>query len=866
MEEIIFKASVDTSNGEKSINALEKELEQASKTSLKFQGDLAGIGERVKSGTLSVAEMNKAIADYKAIALNAGSTSPIGEFAIKKASELTHEIKLLHKEVGETAKGGKNLNLALGIGEGIIAGYTVFKGVMAATGLESEGFEKTLIKLESAMAIGQGVSKFRDSIEDFRKLKDAAMKFTIVQKIVTVAQWLWNAAVMANPVIAIAVAIVALIAGIALLVSWMISSSKANEENEAAVLKNEKALKKQTETLKESRKEGERKEAQELAMAKASGMSVEAIRKLELKLIDEKIARERSTKAILLETYELNKNALAKLRASGADEEDIKRQAETTAQNGKNILEQNDNIKAALSEKKDIQNRHLVEVQADKLKSDKAGIEASKKNKANQDKIDAKKLDDAKKLLVEMEALRQAYSLRQMDEENREIKLRQLQYNSEKEQAIGNAKLLQDLEKEFILDNAKIIDKFEALEKNKTAENAKIDLETKLIGLKGDFAAEQSVKKQIAVQELKIALLNETLSAEAVAKLKAESQEKIDAIDEETKAKKFGTLEDVMKAEQDAILSNEQAKKKASENEKDAVNKKYKALIEAAEAYGQDITALEEAQARELARIKVEGIQDSLNEVADALGNFGSETGNAFASAMGNSFAQISSSLETFADESATNQEKLLASAQAAASIAQGFLDASLKANQEKLAEEESNADSSYKTQNDALKEKLRIGVISQEQFDRQSAILLNNANKIKDAAGRKAFEQEKKLKIASMIISGVQGALQAFTGAMSLGPIAGPIVGGVLAGAVGVMTAQNIKKVKATQYEGGDFGSLPAVVPPNIDSPSTTDTFGESSQTSQLAGSTTQVVIVDSDIKAGLANAQTVEVTSSFG
>ena len=70
----------------------------------------------------------------------------------------------------------------------------------------------------------------------------------------------------------------------------------------------------------------------------ASGMSAKAIRALELKLIDEKIARERSTKATLLDTYETNKNSLAKLRAADSDEVIINRQLKLTAESGKNIL------------------------------------------------------------------------------------------------------------------------------------------------------------------------------------------------------------------------------------------------------------------------------------------------------------------------------------------------------------------------------------------------------------------------------------------------------------------------------------------------------------------------------------------------
>jgi len=137
-------------------------------------------------------------------------------------------------------------------------------------------------------------------------------------------------------------------------------------------------MKKQTIALKDKATEGDRAANQELAMAKASGMSAKAIRELELKLIDEKIARERSTKATLLDTYETNKNSLAKLRAADADEDIINRQLKLTAESGKNILTQNDNIKAALNQKKDIQNRHLVEIKTAEIQANKESSQRAK--------------------------------------------------------------------------------------------------------------------------------------------------------------------------------------------------------------------------------------------------------------------------------------------------------------------------------------------------------------------------------------------------------------------------------------------------------------------------------------------------------
>jgi hypothetical protein len=149
-------------------------------------------------------------------------------------------------------------------------------------------------------------------------------------------------------------------------------------------------------------------------------------------------------------------------------------------------------------------------------------------------------------------------------------------------------------------------------------------------------------------------------------------------------------------------------------------------------------------------------------------------------------------------------------------------------------------------------------------------------------AIKKKQFESNKKMQIANAIISGIQGALTAFTGAMQLGPIAGPIVGGVLAGVVGVTTALNVKKIKSTKFDGGGGsggGSAPSVSMPSI--PSASEVAGgqnEGTSTAGLAGSGTENVpepmqpkivveanIVDDKLKAGLDKYDKSQSTSSF-
>jgi len=111
---------------------------------------------------------------------------------------------------------------------------------------------------------------------------------------------------------------------------------------------------------------------------------------------------------------------------------------------------------------------------------------------------------------------------------------------------------------------------------------------------------------------------------------------------------------------------------------------------------------------------------------------------------------------------------------------------------------------SQYSGEENALRKKLNNGEITKKEYDKREAVLNAAKAKAEYDAKKKAFESEKKLRIASTIISGIMGALQAFTGAMQLGPIAGPIVGGILAGLVVATTAVTVANISKQQFDGG--------------------------------------------------------------
>ncbi len=149
-------------------------------------------------------------------------------------------------------------------------------------------------------------------------------------------------------------------------------------------------------------------------------------------------------------------------------------------------------------------------------------------------------------------------------------------------------------------------------------------------------------------------------------------------------------------------------------------------------------------------------------------------------------------------------KDKVNAYAQAIGGVLQGIVGAIADANKDKLEENIKNIEENTNKEKDLLESQYKNGTILKEEYDARLAKLDKQAKEKELAEKKKAFESEKKTKIASATIAGIQGAISAFTGAMSLGPIAGPIVGGVLAAAVAAMTAINISKIKSTKFDGG--------------------------------------------------------------
>ena len=155
---------------------------------------------------------------------------------------------------------------------------------------------------------------------------------------------------------------------------------------------------------------------------------------------------------------------------------------------------------------------------------------------------------------------------------------------------------------------------------------------------------------------------------------------------------------------------------------------------------------------------------------------------------------------------------KVNAYAQAIGSLIQSVLGAVQEEQAQRLEQGLENVETTYNRESELLEQQKANGLITEEAFTLMKYKLdvkrFNEEEKLK----KKAFESEKKMRIASAIIAGLQGAVAAFAGAMTIPPPAGPILGAIMAGLVGAMTAANIAQISAQKYEGGSPPAAPQI------------------------------------------------------
>lgn len=310
-------------------------------------------------------QLKQAQQEVQTLADKFGATSEQAVNAAKKAAVLKDKIgdaKSLTDAFNPDAK----FKALSGTLTGVAGGFSVVTGALGAFGKQNEDVEQALLKVQSAMALASGAQAIGESIDSFKQLGAVIKASTAFQYLMTAAQYAYNLAMSLNPVGAIVTAVVALIAAGYALITMFMAASAANEQAAATTEKHSKALDKQIASNDKVSSALKTRHSHEINMAKASGKSAEAIRKLAMKHADEEIALEKASIATAKNTLEKERNTLAAQRAAGVDEDIIQKQVELVKKSSENLKKEYKDLEDAYKSKADLARSNQVEIQQEK--------------------------------------------------------------------------------------------------------------------------------------------------------------------------------------------------------------------------------------------------------------------------------------------------------------------------------------------------------------------------------------------------------------------------------------------------------------------------------------------------------------------
>lgn len=366
-------------------------------------------------------QLREAIVEQSKMSQQFGATSVESIKAAKAVAELKDQIafnadlvKSFDPDQKFKALGAATEIAGTGI-QGVTAGMALF-------GDQTEATEKVLLKVQAAMSFSQALQQLSSLGDQYKVFKStivgayvsitsaktaetvateaniAAENQSIASKVkntvvtgaqtvatgaATAAQWLWNTAVMANPIVALTVAIGAAVAGIYLLTKSLMDSSEENEKATETTKALAKSLDNESVSLYKTGQSVREKNKHTLDMAKANGQSTESIRKLEKKLIDEQIATDKASTVTARNTFIQEANNLAKLKAAGASEEVIHAREKEVKAARDTFLRENQQLANSYKEKAQLIKTQEVQIATERTESRKKASEDAKK--ANED-------------------------------------------------------------------------------------------------------------------------------------------------------------------------------------------------------------------------------------------------------------------------------------------------------------------------------------------------------------------------------------------------------------------------------------------------------------------------------------------------
>jgi hypothetical protein len=328
----------------------------------------------------------------------------------KRGEQGTDEFKALAEEAGRLKKTiaqvdmevdalsmttANKLGGALG---GVTSGFELVQGAMGAMGAESAAVEEALLKVQSAMAIAQGVQGVKEAIPAFRSMAAAVGATAIGQKALAAGSLLaagamkvLNFVMSMNPVMLIVTGITTLIGALAFFTRDTGNAKQAAEDYTKALENQRRAIDANFSAL-------EKRQKERIDLMKAQGATEKEV--FDQEMNNTKKLAEEKAKAHQKEKYSYqNLRLLYKQLMDQGEEEEaakIREQLKTSRERYNELAQQSKDYYHQLKVDNDLfiaENKKKVEENAKKVSENAKAVREQQKQEAEQRRKDKEEAD-----------------------------------------------------------------------------------------------------------------------------------------------------------------------------------------------------------------------------------------------------------------------------------------------------------------------------------------------------------------------------------------------------------------------------------------------------------------------------------------
>ena len=532
-----------------------------------------------------------------------------GDTASEEFKQLTKEasrLKVAQKEVDEIMdRSSMTLSQKVSTGLSTVAsGAVLATSTMQEFGVIGEDSAENVNRAIGALSLVEFAKGLNDSTGLFSKLGKKIKSYTVVQKIATWAQRMWNLAMAANPLMTIVVAITAVIAAGYALVTMFSDSAEQSEKNTKAIEAQTEAIEEQNKANQERLKELKKTISQEQELLKVQGADKETLRKKEIE----------GLKKLAEETKKQQKEAFGRLfaaqvienfyREEGYEDELEAKKAQTEKLQGINDSFEAEH-KKYLEELNGLSHKYRVEDIKEENQTNKDRISKQKELNNTLRKLQIENIEDEQERKLESfdyEASLQRKKL-VLEGANRKLLLEFDKSTQRKRRKLikeEEAKVAEDIRKTLIdTEEEKREEEKRLLEKSY---NEKLELAMKYYRADSKQAKDLEAAKKIALQKQQDKFKEE--DDKKAAEESAKASEKL-VLKQESELLSFEAQRELIKEREGLLLAD----KTINDNDRLTLKKQFKAASEKLD----DL----EAQA---AKEKSEKTEKGLNQLSDVVG------------------------------------------------------------------------------------------------------------------------------------------------------------------------------------------------------------------------------------------------------